>query len=574
MSSEYFKNSFRGGINRFDEPTAIAADEYFILSNGRTRDGGIVPTTNPIEDTGIPVGKKQGLYGAGNFLLCMVAGSTYYKNLLDDAPTWKKINGIILDDEVEYIYAIPVPASTINFSRQMTSEDKRSEVQLVSKTSQSPVSIILQDGINQGKLIFPNASARDAHTYLEWTVDDREYLPIGTLMLINDSITYLIARDSRDTSNGAYNQIFRSVSGRPVDFMVNIQQDGDREVSEENGGAQTVSYRVSYDDITSISRINETNNGFTIGTNNASYLVIPDKDNKIFGEPTFNNRFLFSTSPLNQFSSVDILGDTAFVDTYGIKSYNSVEATQVEGNNTPFYKRIASMFVDNSLKIIRQTIACSTNFNDYAFFAVNTKYGFGVMVYDTLTAPVDEKEKGFVSFDQFEGVEAIKQFATVKYRSINRMFCITDNNKLFEMYPENGDTAEVKVYPGEFTSQNPSQEQRATLVHLQFTQVEESEGTATVSLYSDRRLVGVQSKDIGDAQTSSSPEPIPFTEQIDNNVRTLTYNFSNLALVGFQCGCHITWGKKAKLLAIRIESEIESKDTAFRQQAIVYDSVR
>jgi len=79
------------------------------------------------------------------------------------------------------------------------------------------------------------------------TEDRREYVPVGKQMLWHDGILYVVSPNGK--------QIFRSVTGRPLDFMVNITPSGDKDPLEAVGGASSVSHSVDFEPITSINRL-------------------------------------------------------------------------------------------------------------------------------------------------------------------------------------------------------------------------------------------------------------------------------------------------------------------------------
>ena len=116
---------------------------------------------------------------------------------------------------------------------------------------------MVQDGINQPWLIQLNElinilTARKLNTYNQWSnvssgANSREYVPIGKQMMYLNSILFIVAPNGRS--------IYRSVSGRPLDFMVNIDVDGKKVPSEIIGGAASVSFAADFDEITCITPV-------------------------------------------------------------------------------------------------------------------------------------------------------------------------------------------------------------------------------------------------------------------------------------------------------------------------------
>ena len=311
MSVEYNQASFVGGMNFGLDATKIAENEYYLLVNGRARRDVIETIKLPLRHIkGLPGGKFQGVYGYGSILLVFIAGKAYYRDFEDlGVDYFTLIPSFSLSATVDILYAQALPASTVNFSRVLESDDRNSPVRLISTVGCSPQCILVQDGLNQPWVIFSNLTARVTQDYLAWTPDDthREYVPIGKFMIYNSGKLYVAGFDA----TRRLTQIFHSVSGRPLDFMVNIDKDGNRGPSEDLGGAASVSHRVEFNELTALANIELPEGGFYASTLYNSWIVTPNFDKPLFGEPTFNNAFLFSTGALNPNAVVDIVGDTA-----------------------------------------------------------------------------------------------------------------------------------------------------------------------------------------------------------------------------------------------------------------------
>ena len=110
----------------------------------------------------------------------------------------------------------------------------------------------------------------------------------------------------------------------------------------------------------------------------------------MFGEGSFAKQHLFTANSINQHSFVDLLGDFAFIDPEGLRSFNAVMQSKNEGRNSVFSLKVAQLFRG----VIQESGKCAAIvFDDYALFACKTIFGHGILVFDTLT-------KQFVSFDQ------------------------------------------------------------------------------------------------------------------------------------------------------------------------------
>jgi hypothetical protein len=188
--------------------------------------------------------------------------------------------------------------------------------------------------------------------------------------------------------------------------------------------------------------LNTPDNGFFVSTLRDSTKVVPDFSSLVWGEPQFDNVPLFPTGALNQFSFVDVLGDSAFIDFTGVRSFNAVTQFRYEGKNSPFSRKVYNLFKD-----VTQTTPCCGRFDNYILFAVETIYGSAVLIYDEIA-------QAWVGLDLFPGVAAIKQFAEIKTRTARRLLFITTDHKLYEAYASPV-TAPLKIYVGEWCSQDP-----------------------------------------------------------------------------------------------------------------------
>jgi hypothetical protein len=213
----------------------------------------------------------------------------------------------------------------------------------------------------------------------------REYVPIGKQMAFHGGKLYVASAD------GA--KLYHSVSGRPLDFMVPVNEDGGKIHAKESiGGVEAVAYTVSNDPITCLKSLNTEE--LFVGAFNSSYSVKPDTVNTIFGEPTFTKKFLFSTGPVNQNSVVDLLGDTAFIDRHGIRSFNAVQQAETLARDIIFSLPISDVFKDVAQD---GSFQCAIVHDGYALFHVLTN-----LPEQYLTVVYDMATKKFVSLDRQE----------------------------------------------------------------------------------------------------------------------------------------------------------------------------
>lgn len=422
------QTDFSGGLNYIASANRIGENEYRLGFNVRCRSGILSGVKSSDIDTAAPSGVKAGIVNFGSYLVLFSDGFAYYKATVSSA--WTLIAGWIQFNAVsDRYFTAEVPAAELLFARKLTDANTSNGTALDPKIKVDPAALIngnvaglvVQDGLNQPQVIYSSGGvlvARTLQTYTEWTNNDtdREYVPVGKQMVFFDGILYLASADG--------SKLYRSVSGRPLDFMVNITTTGDKPAPlEADGGADTTAYPIGFAPITAMYIQSE---AFILvcTENDVSYGVLPNYDSLIFGEPTFLRRLLLDTAGINQFAGVDILGDFALISRTGIRSYNAVLQTKNEGRNSVF-----SLMVSGLIGGIHQTDAsCVGSYDNYVFFSLSTIYGFLVVVYDSLI-------QKFVSLDSVYTTAQIKQFATLDPASENPTFwAITTDNKVIQLY--------------------------------------------------------------------------------------------------------------------------------------------
>lgn len=566
--ARYFIGDFSGGMRRDVDPSALKVNEYAIMSNGRSRNGSIVPTKGPRDLTGeIPVsnfGGYQGLYGFDSVLVLFKDGQAFGINYAEVSPRFQVIPDLQMDANISTIYAELVPASWQNIQRKLSDgTDISGAVKLFSQVFGTPAALVVQDGINVPSLIFNIGLSRKAKRFVDWVntelleEDTREYVPIGKNMLYKDGRLYITSPDNKE--------IYRSVTGRPLDFVIAIDTNGDKLVGLSSGReeATRLSYRVGYEPITALydaaSSPREANEdaGFLVGTLKRSTLVYPTFRRTLFAEPTFNNQALFSTGPVNQFSITDILGDTAAITDSGITSFNSILAAKNEGINTPFHKQIHQIFDG-----IIQTICCAFTSDNYAFFGVNTVYGPGILVYDTLL-------KRYAAFDIYPEIHGfVKQFAEIKVNGIRHFFCITTGNQLFELFA--GNTATCSIYTREFLPQDSESELIPRRVRLIFDNITEA-GTLTVTEFVNGKPNTAKTKTI---TATSSPRTLPISlpfGSADTANKTVTIE---QPIRGSKVGLYIQFNFQAELQSVELIAEEDEAQVTDSEQGAIFDEAR
>lgn len=422
--SEFNQKSFNGGMNLIVDDTRLSPSEYREAFNLRNRFDALDQVRKAEELFAAPAGKKQGIYTFGDYVLIFVAGNAYYQ--LKNTTGWTQIAGFLMDANVERYYVETIPLNTTNYARKAVdnsnSLDGATQDLIVTSAIANLSGVLVQDGINQARFLFINPSTlvvncRVTQKYSEWSYDStgaddrREYVPIGTQMAWVDSILWILSTD-RVT-------MFRSVSGRPLDFVINVDTNGNK-----GGDANTTAYNVGVPNITCMKSLN---NGtlFVSAGGAVSYAVSINRNPgapTLWGEPTFIRQFLFGAACTNDYSIIELLGDTAFVDIEGLRSFNAVLQTQNEGRNSVFSLKVAPLF--RGIKQTASTTAAIV-FDNYALFGVNTIYGYVIIVYDTLN-------QCFVSIDTQLNTY-VKQFAKIETNTVE-LYCIGGDDKVYKLY--------------------------------------------------------------------------------------------------------------------------------------------
>lgn len=579
VTQKFSQSDFSGGMRRNVDPSRLDSNEYPFLSNGRTRYGKIRTIRKPKNLTPeIPGGHYQSIFGYGTFLLVFVNGGVFVRDFFKNVNFFSLIPTFTMDADVDVIYTAAVPASWSNQQRCLISNETidntgniitpdtlgNSKVKFFNDISGNPACLVCQDGKNQGRLIFPDGSSRLTKTASQWqnvigtNGDEREYVPIGKQMAYHDSILYIVSVDGTE--------IYRSVTGRPLDFIVAIDKKGNKLIPLASGKeeAARLSFKVDFNAITCLASIPTISAGpglgppFYVGTSQASYMVTPDYNDTVYGEPKFRKQTLFPTGPINQFSLTDILGDTALIDPAGIRSFNAVRQLTNEGKNAPIYDDIHDLFED-----ITQINTAAYTFDDYALFAVATIYGNGILIRDNL-------RQKFVSLDIYPDVIGnIKQFAEIKVAGIRKLFFITTGNQLFEMY---GDivTAPVSLYTREITTGREEVELLPKRSRFIFENVVES-GVVTAAEYVNRKAGDNRPANItANLVNQTIPLAPPFGVSNEDTTADKTISF-DISRRGNKVGLYATFNFKAELSEIILVADTRERAVSEKEEGIIYN---
>jgi hypothetical protein len=438
VGSEYNQTSFSGGMNLLLDDTRLSANQYRAGFNLRNRYDALDEIQESILDTTLPEGIIQDLVAFGNYVIVFVSGRAYYR--LYDSIAWTRIQGFGMSNTAPRLWTAAIPVATTRYGRisssvsdTISSADSLGNVQQVQTLAATFAGnlpgLLVQDNVSQPQFIYLdggyNIQCRTTLTYGRWTatydanynliVDNREYVPIGNAMALVDGILYVVS-PTADT-------IYRSVSGRPLDFMVNVTTEG-----KPGGDATTTSYSVGVGGITCLRAMSD--GSLFVAASNANFAVSKNMTQnapKMWGEYTFIRKYLFEGTCVSDRAIFDSLGDTRFIDLGGVRSFNAVAQLQNEGRNSVFTATIARAF--SGINQSAGTCAAIL-FNNYELYGINTVFGPAIAVYDTIN-------QCWSAFDLSQtGGSNIKAFAKVELAA-NALFAVTEDNKLYRLYASN-----------------------------------------------------------------------------------------------------------------------------------------
>ncbi len=433
--SDFVQSSFLGGMNLLSEDTRLQPNQYRVGFNLRNRYDVLQPVKSSVLNTTLPEGIVQEMTTFGEFEIVFVSGKCYFKHY--DRFAWTEIEGFAMSTVAERYWTVAVPLATTNYLRVSPEVESGAFTGVSSHTpldmlqlSAAAVAgnvpgLLVQDNINQPQFLFINEDGvpevRTTKNYEQWNVeynagdmvlevDEREYVPIGNAMAWDGVVLHITAQD--------FVQIYHSVSGRPLDFMVNVTQTG-----EKGGDASTVAYSVGVGPITCLKVMSDGSLFVAAGNSNFAVSKISGEGVPlIFNEFQYSRKFLFEATCLSDRCIIDSLGDTRFIDLTGVRSFNAVLQLQNEGRNAPF-----TAIIQPALDGIIQSVAAAILFDNYEIYSLSTVYGNVLAVYDTLSGC-------WSSFDTTQtGGSAVKILAKIEL-GIQRLYAVTEDNKLYVLY--------------------------------------------------------------------------------------------------------------------------------------------
>ena len=538
---EAVKHNWLGGMNSQLDPSKRDFQQgYYLGINIRTRKG--VPTSikGPLNITGgLPTGqKKQGLYTFGESLLAFVGGAAYVQ--INGSGPWIQLSNFQMSTTADDIDTCLVPSSTVNFIRTATSTTTQADNAVVfgDPIAASPQCLVCMDGETQSRVIFEDGTSRVLQTYAQWTPTGAEYVPIARFPTYVDGILYCVGKDAR----GNYTQIYRSVTGRPLDFVILLNSSGNKISGlESEGGAPQLATRVSFASVTAMQVVSALPGGFVVSTKNGSWLVQPDYTFTIAAEPTFRNQFLFDVGAVGKNAIVDVLGDTTIVCRSGVRSFNGVQQFRWQGKNAPF-----SANVNNFISNQEQTVTAGISYDDYAFYALSTRYGPGILVYDFL-------QQAFVGIDLYKNVGLIKQFAKVQVGTTEKLYFYTVDGEVFQAFA--GTTAKAQIFCNELVPESVKGSHRINDLDVVFSNIAES-GYAETFIYSDNLYANVGAQRLVQSTSNdTTPTNLPYNTPIGGTqCQNASFNYMSQNARGWRAMIGVCWDADASILELGVKT--------------------
>ena len=558
--STFSQQSFSGGMNLLANDVNLDPTQYRLGLNFRNRFGKLEPIASGVLDVSAPYGIKQEILTFGEYIVLFCAGYCYYRHYT--ATGWKRILGFQMSSDAPRFWTAVVPITTSKYIRKLVTAGSASggasENVFGGVALGSLSGIVVQDNINQPQFIYVDQStglptSRVLQTYDQWdwsdsggdlTSDNREYVPIGNSMAWADGILYITAQDGQT--------IYRSVEGRPLDFVINIDINGDK-----GGDASTTAYSVGVGGITTLRQMST--GGLFVAAGNNNFLVTKNQTPgapTLFGQYTFIRKFLFNATCLSDRCIIDSLGDTRFIDLTGVRSFNAILQTENEGRNSVFSKGLSSIFrTSNGENLIQSSVASAAIlYDNYELYAVNTIIGPVIAVFDTLN-------QSWVGFDTLQaGGSLVKMLAKIEL-TVQRLYGITTDDKVYTFYrgtvfaplirtlsiSSNTLSVDGNAIPKDW-------EHKLTTVKCTFINID-TDFTASVTplVQNELTLAGTIQNEIPYNTPALTYSGVGMLQDVNTNIRNENFQTLDCA-VGLQTYCIITWTSKASLSQITFEA--------------------
>lgn len=592
---EYKQTSFSGGFNLLlddsrlpvsvkykegDSPYDISYNQYRLGNNIRTRFdvGQSVPSS--IEDTAAPVGIKQAILTFGNYIILFVSGQAWYR--LNTSTGWTRILKFSMSQTTPRYWTKEVPLSTTNYGRLATANSNTptvpqanlpiAQINQIAGTFGTLPGLLVQDGINQPQFIYldqnNNIQCRTTQTYNEWVYDStgvndkREYVPVGTFMEWYNGVLFIVSPD--------FNIIYRSVSGRPLDFVINVDLNGNK-----GGNATTTAYSVGVGGITALRTMPGNSLFVAAGGATAYSLTFNQTPNAptLFGEYTFNRQVLFSSNCLTERGIVDIpgpanspnSGDSVFIDANGLRSFNAIQQQQNEGRNSVFSATVQGLFKSliNSTTInksIGSGWVAATVFDNYAIFSANTIYGNTLIIYDTINGVYEAIDT------QQLGNHAVKQFASITVATL-ALYAITDDDKVYQLYASTTKFDDALIRLGAVCTQDPKKEIKVISVRAILSNITK-DCSITCTLFVNNRLDTSVTTNIKYVPPVKVYTGTPIGDDVGTQTTSILFTFPNAAQ-GWKTFAVLTWTAGATLTSTLVTTEDLLPLQPLQAQAVV-----
>lgn len=422
------------------DDTRLQPSQYRIGLNVRNRYDVLDEVHSSVLDTALDLyetGILHELITFGNYLVAFKNGNAYYRLYNDSG--WRKILGFGMSKVAPRYWTCVVPLGTTNYARVSTVYSSGTasnayaainqigfDTASVANITGSAPGLVVQDNVNQPMFLYIDSDGiqvRTIQTYSSWLIDvdpstgamgplgdHREYVPIGNLMAYTDGVLYVTSPDK--------STIFRSVTGRPLDFVINVDKDG-----KAGGDAWTTSYSVGTGNISALKGMPD--GSLFVAAGNSNFILVKNTANNaplLFGEFLFVRKYLCESTCISDRCIIDSAGDTRFIDLNGVRSFNAIQQLQNEGRNSPF-----TAAIQLALKDIVQDVAAAILFDNYELYGINTIFGPAIAVYDTIS-------NCWTSFDVSQtGGKKIKQFAKIEL-GVQRLYAVTEDDQLYALY--------------------------------------------------------------------------------------------------------------------------------------------
>lgn len=557
ISNTVSQKSFSEGMDMVSADTAINPNGYNWSINLRPRFGFNDPIKKHVKLQNVPPGKKQGLVAVGNVLILFVAGSAYYQ--LDGVSTWTLLSPFSMDVTATEYYTAVVPASYINYKRNLLNPADYTKVGVNAnfRINGTPAALVVQDGVSQPWLIIFDGAvplARQCKSYADWgstldTDNNVEYVPIGKQMFYHtDGQLFIVSRDGLS--------VYRSITGRPLDFMINVDVNGNKLPLEQDGGATSVSFAFDYEPITYIGPVNIPSS-FVLATAHNVRVITLDYVNTIFSEPRFYESAKIQAGVVNHKSFTEILGGYAFVTFDSAVTFDAVQQLKFQGRNSIF-----SLALSKLLKGIKQTKPCVTNWNNYCLFNLDTIWGNAIAVYDLLL-------QKWVSLD-ITDVTLVKNFAQVESLTETRLYALTNLDDVYQMFADDTETYMAQLKTKAYVSDDTGIEHQSQHLRLMFDGAS-YDGTCRVIEYVDEQKSSNDiTKDLRESISGINfPVKPPVIPSNNSRVDNPSYSFTQ-GLMGKKLSFIIQWNNNARLLEFQLTTTWKKSMSSVKETERVY----